>query len=169
MVATPKAIEGAGLHIAAHAFGKITLFFAAGAFIITAHKSRVSQIDGIAKRMPVTMGCFLVGAVCIVGMPPTGGMWSKLLLVDGMASSGHWPLMAALLISSLLNVVYLLSVPFRAFVLPEKPRTDAYADHGMAPFPCRLAMVTTASLTILLFFFPDTVHDLVRQAAVSKP
>lgn len=167
MVATPKAIEGAGLHIAAHAFGKITLFFAAGAFIITAHKSRVSQIDGIARRMPVTMGCFLIGALAIVGMPPTGGMWSKLLLVDGMASSGHWPLMAALLISSLLNVVYLLAVPFRAFVLPESPRTGSYADHGMAPFPCRVAMVTTASLTVLLFFFPDLVHGLVRQAAES--
>jgi multicomponent Na+:H+ antiporter subunit D len=165
MVATPKAIEGAGLHIAAHAFGKITLFFAAGAFLVTAHKSRVSQLDGIAKRMPVTMACFLVGALAIVGLPPTGGMWSKLLLVDGMATSGHWPLLVALLVSSLLNVVYLLSIPFRAFVLPEKPGHGSHADHGMAPLACRIAMVCTASLTIGLFLYPDLVHRLVYTVA----
>ena len=167
MVATPRAIEGAGLHIAAHAFGKITLFFAAGAFLVTAHKSKVSELDGIAKRMPVTMACFLVGALAIVGLPPTGGMWSKFLLVEGMAQSGHWPLLAALLISSLLNVAYLLSIPFRAFVLPEKPGHGSHAEHGAAPLACRVAMVSTATLTVVLFVYPDFVHGLMQQ--VTKP
>ncbi|MEZ6016442.1 MAG: proton-conducting transporter membrane subunit [Planctomycetota bacterium] len=166
MVATPRAVEGAGLHIAAHAFGKITLFFAAGAFLVTAHKSRVSQLDGIGRRMPVTMACFLVGALCIVGLPPTGGMWSKLLLVDGMATSGHWPLLAALLLSSLLNVVYLLSVPFRAFVLPEPAGAGSHAEHGPAPLACRVAMVITASLTVLLFLYPGMVHGLIHKVAM---
>lgn len=165
MVATPKAIEGAGLHIAAHAFGKITLFFAAGAFLVTAHKTRVSQLDGIARRMPVTMSCFLVGALAIVGLPPTGGMWSKLLLVEGVAASGHWPLLVALLVSSLLSVVYLLAVPFRAFLLPEPPGHGSHAEHGMAPLACRVAMVCTASLTVALFFFPDLIHGLVHRVA----
>jgi len=163
LVATPKSIEGAGMHIAAHAFGKITLFFAAGAFLVTAHKTRVSQLDGIARRMPVTMACFLVGALAIVGLPPTGGMWSKLLLVDGIAATPHWPLLVALLVSSLLNVVYLLSIPFRAFLLPERPGHGSHADHGMAPLPCRIAMVCTASLTVALFLYPDVVHGLVHR------
>lgn len=163
LVATPKAIEGAGLHIAAHAFGKITLFFAAGAFLVTAHATRVSQLDGIARRMPVTMACFLVGALAIVGLPPTGGTWSKLLLVDGLAQGGHWPLIAALLISSLLNVAYLLTIPFRAFVLPERPRHGNQGDHGMAPLPCRIAMIATASLSVWLFVHPDAVHGLIHR------
>jgi len=164
LVATPRAIEGAGVHLAAHACGKITLFFAAGAFLVTAHKSRVSQLDGIARRMPVTMACFLVGALCIVGLPPTGGMWSKFLLIDGMARSEHWWLLGALLVSSLLNVVYLLAVPFRAFVMPEVPAHGDYANHGAAPLMCRVAMVVSASLTVLLFLFPDEVHALVQSS-----
>ncbi|MEM9380540.1 MAG: proton-conducting transporter membrane subunit [Planctomycetota bacterium] len=160
LVATQRSIEGAVMHIATHATGKITLFFGAGAILVASYKKNVSQLDGIGRRMPVTMGCFLVGALSIVGLPPTGGTWSKLLLVEGAAGAGDRLLVAALLVSSLLNIAYLLSIPIRAFLRNETVE-GAPAEHGEAPLACRIAMVVTATLTIALFFRPDVVFDLV--------
>ncbi len=165
LVATPGAVAGAGMHIAAHAAGKITLFFGAGAILVAAHKKNVSELDGIGKRMPITMACFFVGALSIIGLPPAGGLWSKLLLVDGTAAGGHWPLVAALCLSSLLNIAYLLSIPMRAFLRPERTDIDHHG-HGEAPLSCRIAMVITAGLTIVLFLQPEFVHDLVRSVLV---
>ena len=59
----PISVIGAALHIAAHAVGKITLFFAAGAIYTAAHMTEVSQLDGIGRRMPWTMGAFAIGAL----------------------------------------------------------------------------------------------------------
>ena len=64
---------GGGLHIATHAFGKITLFFCAGAILVAAHKTEVSQLDGLGRAMPVTMTAFAIGALSIVGLPPWAG------------------------------------------------------------------------------------------------
>ena len=161
LVATQGAVQGAGMHIATHAAGKITLFFGAGAILVAAHKKNVSELDGIGKRMPVTMACFLVGSLSIIGLPPAGGMWSKLLLVEGTAAGGDWLLVATFLVSSLLNIVYLLSIPMRAFLRPERTDIDHHG-HGEAPLSCRIAMVTTATLTVLLFVKPDLVYNLVQ-------
>ena len=170
LIATPQAIEGAGLHIATHAAAKITLFFGAGAILVTAHKKNVSELDGIGRKMPVTMLCFLVGCISIVGLPPTGGMWSKLLLVDGLFASGHGLLILALLTSSLLSVVYLLSIPARAFLCAPRPEdSHGHEPHGMAPMTCRIAMVATAGLTAMLFLFPEVVHDLMTRILPPTP
>ncbi|MEM9800651.1 MAG: proton-conducting transporter membrane subunit [Planctomycetota bacterium] len=162
LVATSASVEGAGLHIATHATGKITLFFGAGAILVAAHKKNVSELDGIGRRMPVTMGCFLIGALSIIGLPPTGGTWSKLLLVEGAAIAREWPLVVALLASSLLNISYLLTIPARAFFRPLSAADEAHP-HGEAPMSCRIAMVATSALTIALFFRPDVVHDLIQE------
>jgi multicomponent Na+:H+ antiporter subunit D len=161
LVATTSSVQGAGMHIATHAAGKITLFFGAGAILVAAHKKNVSQLDGIGRRMPVTMACFFIGSLSIIGLPPTGGMWSKLLLVQGTAASGDWLLVGAFLVSSLLNIVYLLSIPMRAFLRPERTDIDHHG-HGEAPLSCRIAMVATASLTVLLFVRPDLVYGLIE-------
>ena len=75
--ATAAGIAGAGLHIAMHAVGKITLFFCAGAIFVVLHKKKISEMNGIGRKMPFTMAAFFVGSVCIIGLPPTGGAWSK--------------------------------------------------------------------------------------------
>lgn len=161
LVATQGSVDGAAMHIAAHAAGKITLFFGAGAILVAAHKKNVSQLDGIGRRMPITMACFLIGTLSIIGLPPAGGMWSKLLLVEGVATGGDWLLVGTFLVSSLLNIAYLLSIPMRAFLRPERTDIDHHG-HGEAPISCRIAMVSTAALTVLLFVRPDIVYNLIR-------
>ena len=148
---------GGSMHIATHAFGKITLFFCAGAILVAAHKTRVSELDGLGRRMPLTMAAFLIGALSIVGLPPFGGTWSKWVLVQGTLDSGAWMLTAVLLISSLLNVMYLLVIPVRGFFLA--PAEDAGGVRE-APLPSLIAIAVTTIGCVLLFFWADPLYRL---------
>ena len=80
---------GAGLHILMHALGKITLFFVAGAVYVVAHKTEVSQLDGLGRKMPITFGAFCIASFSIIGLPPFGGAWSKWYLVTGALEAGQ--------------------------------------------------------------------------------
>jgi len=80
----------AALHLAAHALGKITLFFAAGSIHTAAHLTEVSQLDGIGRRMPWTMGAFAVGALAMIGVPPTAGFLGKWFILMGAMQTANW-------------------------------------------------------------------------------
>ena len=154
---TPLSIIGAALHIAAHAVAKITLFFAAGAIYTAAHKTEVSQLDGIGRRMPWTMGAFAIGAVSMIGLPPSAGFVSKWFILSGAMAAGHWIAVGVIAVSTLLNAGYFLPIVYRAFF-----RSGA-GTHGEAPLPMVAALVITAALTILMFFFADAPLALARQ------
>jgi len=158
---TPLSVIGAVLHIAAHAFGKITLFFAAGAIYTAAHKTEVSQLDGIGRRMPWTMGAFAVGALSMIGLPPTAGFVSKWFILSGAVTTGQWVAVAVIFASTLLNAGYFLPIVWRAFFRP----APAEATHGEAPAPMVVALVVTAALTVAMFFYADLPLALARQVA----
>jgi len=159
VLATSTGVLGGGLHIAMHAVAKITLFFAAGAVLVASHRTAVSELDGLGRSMPFTFAAFAIGAMSIVGLPPFGGMWSKWYLSLATIESGHWLLLAVVLLSSLLNVLYLLAVPARAFFAPA-PR-DA-EEHGEAPLACLIAMGITSAGCVALFFFPELLYRLTQ-------
>ncbi|MBT8075619.1 MAG: monovalent cation/H+ antiporter subunit D family protein, partial [Gammaproteobacteria bacterium] len=77
LLATSAGALGGAMHIAMHAFGKITLFFCAGAIMVASHKTEISQMRGLGRQMPITMGAFFIGSMSIIGLPPCGGTWSK--------------------------------------------------------------------------------------------
>jgi multicomponent Na+:H+ antiporter subunit D len=81
------------MHIAMHAFGKITLFFCAGAIMVAAHKTEISQMRGLGRQMPFTMVAFFIGSLSIIGLPPTGGTWSKWYLMIGAVDTERWLIM----------------------------------------------------------------------------
>jgi multicomponent Na+:H+ antiporter subunit D len=161
-ILTPLSIIGATLHIAAHALGKITLFFAAGAIYTAAHKTEVSQLDGIGRRMPWTMAAFGIGALSMIGLPPAAGFVSKWYLVSGAMEQAHWFALTVVLLSTLLNAGYFLPIVYRAFLRP-LPAHAADHPHGEAPLPIVLALGVTATGTLALFFFPDVPLALARQ------
>jgi len=172
-LATGASILGGGMHIAMHAFGKITLFFCAGAIMVASHKTEISQMDGLGRRMPFTFIAFLIGAMCVIGLPPMGGSWSKWYLMVGSAEAGHVFFIVVLMASSLLNVAYLLPVVARAFFRPPKPDTeDGHGDHqdshddgtGIkeAPGFCLFAMAITSIGCIALFFYADRIVTLLE-------
>jgi multicomponent Na+:H+ antiporter subunit D len=155
---------GGGLHIAMHAFGKITLFFCAGAILVTAHKSKISELNGIGRRMPWTMGAFAIGAVSMIGAPPFAGFISKWYLLSGALQTDQIVAVAALIISTLLNAAYFMPIVYVAFFKPEDGgQGQGHAAHGEAPLPIVLALSTTALFTVLIFFFPGIPLMLVQQ------
>jgi len=157
---TPVSVAGAALHIAAHAFGKITLFFAAGSIYTASGRTQVSQLDGIGRRMPWTMGAFTVGALSLIGVPPCAGFVSKWVILEAVLATGLWPMAALLAASTLLNAGYFLPIVHAAFF-----RAPAGEAHGEAPLPIVIALLAAAAGTIALFFLPELPLALARGVA----
>jgi multicomponent Na+:H+ antiporter subunit D len=160
-ILAPLSIVGAALHIAVHAFGKITLFFAAGSIYTAAHKTEVSQLDGIGRRMPWTMGAFAIGALSMIGVPPTAGFISKWYILHGALDSGQMLAVAVVIASTLLNAGYFLPIIYAAFF--KKPKDNSDDDHGEAPLAIVITLSMTAAATVLLFFFPGLLLELALQ------
>jgi multicomponent Na+:H+ antiporter subunit D len=156
-LATSMGVLGGGMHIAMHAMGKITLFMCAGSIYVALHKTEISQLDGLGRIMPFTFGAFLIGALSIIGLPPLGGSWSKWLLVMGAADTGQMVMIAVLMISSLLNVAYLLPIVGRGFFLPNA-EIAADAPRAEAGLLVWLPPVLTAAGCIALFFFAGQIE-----------
>ena len=160
LLANTWGVVGSGMHITMHAFGKITLFFCAGAIAVATHKTEVSQMDGLGKTMPITMAAFLIGSLSVIGLPPMGGMWSKWYLALGTLEAGQVLLLAILLLSALLNVAYLLPIPVRAF-FKDPPQPEASTGMKEAPLPCVIALVITSLGCLLLFVWPEPIYELL--------
>ncbi|MEN9022666.1 MAG: monovalent cation/H+ antiporter subunit D family protein [Verrucomicrobiaceae bacterium] len=158
---TPLGVTGSLMHIAMHAFGKITLFFCAGAIYVAAHKKYVSELVGIGRVMPFTMGAFAIGSLSVIGLPVTGGLVSKWYLVMGTVESGQIGLLVVFLISSMLNAAYFLPIVYKAFFLP--PPADSKGGHE-APLFCLVPLCITACLSILFFFWPNFFLQLAAAA-----
>ncbi len=160
---SPEGLTGGMLHIAMHAFGKITLFFCAGAIFVATGIKNISQMAGIGRRMPITMGAFFIGALSVIGLPPCGGFISKWYLALGTLSADQPAMLAVLLTSSLLNAAYFLPVVYNAFFRePTDPRLQS---GGEAPLMCLLPLKFTALASVILFFYPQPFLDLARLAA----
>jgi len=152
MLATSMGVMGAGLQIAAHALGKMTLFMCAGAIYVAHHKTLVSQLDGMGRAMPITFGAFFVGALSIIGLPPLAGSWPKFFLMLGAADAGQLAVIAVLMISSLLNIVYLTPIVLRGFYVKAPEGEDRPSRISEAPLLCLAPIIFTALGCIVLFF-----------------
>ncbi|MCJ7627407.1 MAG: hypothetical protein MUO50_03365, partial [Longimicrobiales bacterium] len=161
LLANKWGIIGGGMHIVMHAFGKITLFFAAGAIMVAAHKTEISQMKGLGRTMPFTFGAFFIGSLSIIGLPPAGGAWSKWFLGMGTLEAGQLGLLAVLMVSSLLSLVYLLEVPLKAFFSKPSEPLEHDGIHE-APLPSLIAMGVTSLATIGLFIYPEPFYRLME-------
>ncbi len=163
----PLAEIGAAIHIAAHAFGKITLFFAAGAIYVAAKKTEVFQLRGIGYRMPFTMTAFTIGALSMIGVPPTAGFVSKWYILAGAFEADNYVALATVILSTALNAAYFLPIVYLAWFAREKEPVEN--SHGEAPWPAVLALTLTAALTLAFFFFNGPALDLERQVVMGSP
>lgn len=163
LIATKMSLIGASMHIAMHAFAKITLFFAAGAILVASHKTEISQMRGLGKTMPITFTAFTIGSLSIIGMPLFGGMWSKWYLALGTVQAEQWILLAVLMISTLLNIAYLLPVSINGF-FAKPPQDQSYNQVKEAPASMLLALSFTAFISLALFFYPDPFYELALSA-----
>jgi multicomponent Na+:H+ antiporter subunit D len=160
---SPMGMIGGMAHIAMHAFGKITLFFCAGAIAVATGKKYISQMVGIGKRMPVTMTAFFVGSLSVIGLPPTGGFFSKWYMVLGTLQAGQWPMLIVLLVSSFLNAAYFLPIVYKAFFCTDEESMFENTIREAPPW-CVVPLVVTAVCSIVLFFYPTPFLNLAALA-----
>jgi multicomponent Na+:H+ antiporter subunit D len=161
MLASPLAVIGGAMHIVTHAFGKITLFFCAGAIDVALHKKNISDMRGMGRAMPFTMGAFFIASLSIIGLPPLAGLWSKWYLALGALEADELVLLGVLMVSSLLNVAYLLPIPIRAFFSrPADGRT--VTELKEAPVPSVAALLITSLFCVVLFFQAEPLYRLAE-------
>lgn len=157
-------MTGGVIHIVMHAFGKITLFFCAGAILVNTGLRKISDMKGIGKKMPVTMAAFFFGSLSVIGIPPFGGFISKWYLALGTIDAHQIPILVVLLTSSLLNAAYFLPIAYNAFF-----STGNYFNESTvvqeAPFLAVAPPVFTALVSFFLFVYPGFFLELARMTA----
>ncbi len=146
-----NAVIGAVFHIFSHAFMKSVLFLAAGAIIWNTGKRQIADLKGIGREMPVTMGCFSVAALAMIGIPPLNGFLSKWTLALGALDANMAIYVLVLLISSLLNALYYLPIIIPAFFeLPDGNNHDHQEDHAHQELQFNIREATPAMLSVMI-------------------
>ena len=165
MLAYEAGFMGGAFQIAAHAFGKITLFMCAGAIYVATGVSNISQMRGLGRRMPLVFIAFFIGSLSIIGMPPLAGDWMKYELLQGASAAGVYYVPVVLTVSALLNVIYLLPIPILALMPPRgSPEPAPYKRPGGAPAFTVAAPLFTAMLCFALFFLAGPLSEFLQPA-----
>lgn len=164
------AFTGAMLHILNHALMKGVLFLVAGGVWQKMGTLTIARFRGLRKKMPLTAMAFLVAVLSMVGIPPTGGFFSKLYLILGAIEEKAWVFVVVILASTLLNFVYFFKIIEVAFFKPqsdepgevdrfERPTTDEMAPSMLVP-----TVVLSVVIVLAGVYNGDIVGSIVRQA-----
>jgi multicomponent Na+:H+ antiporter subunit D len=161
----PAGIQGGLVHIANHAFAKITLFFCAGAIYVATHKKDISEMGGLGRAMPFTFGAFAVASLSMIGAPPVGGFVSKWYLLLGSLDAGALGILTILLVSTLLNAAYFAPVVYHAF-FGQPPGAEAQPTFREAHPAMVIPLCITAAVSVLIGLYPgffmQFAHGVLR-------
>jgi multicomponent Na+:H+ antiporter subunit D len=151
---TPDGIAGGLIHIANHAFSKITLFFCAGAIYVATHKKNISEMSGLGRAMPWTFGAFALASLSMIGAPPVAGFVSKWYLLVGAWDAHSLGIIAVLLASTLLNAAYFAPIVYQGFF--GKPPAGDHHHPAKEAHPAMVVPLTiTAVISVLIGIFPQ--------------
>lgn len=152
-------------HLLNHALYKSLLFLCVGAVIHATGARRIAELGGLRHRMPITSGCFLLGALAIAGFPPLNGFWSKLTIYLALARAGLWWAAIIAVAVSVLTMAVMVRAGFKVFwgdlrmaAVPERPVKEV-------PAVMWLPMATLAALCLLLGVYPQAAYPLLDRAA----
>ncbi|MGN0377561.1 MAG: complex I subunit 5 family protein [Suilimivivens sp.] len=161
-----NSVTGGVLHVVAHGFIKAALFLCAGAIIYRTGKTRVDELRGIGKEMPLLMWCYTIVSLGLIGIPPTGGFISKWYLAVGSLETGipgfAWIGPVILLISALLTAGYLLPLTIQGFFPGADYDYKALQKKEPAGWMTVPVLILTV-LTVLMGLFPNGLVDFIRQ------
>jgi multicomponent Na+:H+ antiporter subunit D len=163
---TSSSITGSIFHMGSHGFMKITLFFVAGAIYVKTHKENVSELDGLGRQMPLTMGAFSIGAMGIAGTPPICGFISKWYLAMGSLEASQVIFLFVLLISALLDVAYFFPIIYNSFFKTPREETNPHFDE--ASMKMVVPLMVTAIISLILGIIPNAFFrffDIASTAA----
>ncbi len=169
-------LTGSIYHILADAMMTLCLFLSAGIFARRFNAVEISDLEGLFKRAPWTSVGFVIGALAMIGVPPTCGFYSKFYLIRGGIDAGQWQFVAALLISSLVNAVLFFRI-FEIAHFGNKPAEGHnQEDHSRekitpqdGPWTALVPLLTAAAIIILLGLFNGQIVELIRVALDDLP
>lgn len=161
-VLNPIGFTGALLHVIFHSVIKNTLFLVAGAIIYKTHITDVRELKGIGKKMPITMVCFTIVSLGLIGIPPLSGFVSKWYLATGSLQSGievlSWLGPVVLLVSALLTAGYLLSITINAFLPGKDFVLEKKCDANLTML---IPMAILTVITCVIGIVPDGLIDFI--------
>lgn len=148
---TSLGVAGGLLHLVNHMLFKDLLFLVAGAIIVQTHRQNMDFMGGLAAKMPFTLLCFTVGALCVVGVPPSNGFTSKWILYHALMEEGHVFIAILSLVGSVITLAYFAKVLHSVFLGQPMPGIEKITE---APRSMRLPMALLAGGCVLTSVFP---------------
>lgn len=160
---TTSGIQGGLIHIANHAFAKITLFFCAGAIYVATHKKNISEMSGLGRTMPFTFAAFAIASLSMIGVPPVAGFVTKWkLLMGALEMEAHYiGIILILLTSTLLNTAYFAPVTFKAF-FGKPPEGERFSGIKEAPLAMLIPLMLAAVVSVIIGIYPDFMMYFVK-------
>ena len=148
---TSLGIAGGLLHLVNHMFFKDLLFLVAGAVIVQTHRQNMDFMGGLAARMPLTLACFAVGALCVVGVPPSNGFTSKWILYHALMEEGHVFIAILSLVGSVVTLAYFAKMLHSVFLGQPMPGIEKVAE---TPRSMLLPMFVLTGACVVTSVFP---------------
>ncbi len=158
---TDAGIQGGVIHIANHAFSKITLFFCAGAIYVATHKKKISEMGGLGRVMPWTFGAFALASLSMIGAPPVAGFVTKWYLLNGAWDAHSVGIIGVLLVSTLLNAAYFVPVVYQGF-FGKRPEADNHHNYTEAHPSMVIPLTVTAAISVLIGLYPGLFMRFVQ-------
>ncbi|OGV63303.1 MAG: cation:proton antiporter [Lentisphaerae bacterium RIFOXYB12_FULL_65_16] len=158
---TPAGIQGGIVHIANHAFAKITLFFCAGAIYVATHRKNISQMRGLGRVMPFTFAAFAVASLSMIGAPPVAGFITKWYLLVGAIDARQIGIIVVLLASTILNVAYFAPVVYQAY-FGKLAAGDSHEGLKEASPALLAPLLISALISVVIGFYPDFFMSFIK-------
>jgi multicomponent Na+:H+ antiporter subunit D len=165
------AMTGAILHIVNDALMTLCVFLVVGNIVYRLKGYAFKDLKGLFRKMPFTMGAFVIGALSIIGVPPTCGFFSKWYLISGAIQAGHYGFMVALLFSSLVNVILFFRVIEISYYEPFSDH-HGHEHHSQtmaeAPLTMLVPLMIVAAGLVLVGIYTGDIVDKIIQFAIPK-
>ncbi len=153
-------LKGTLFYLASHAVIKSSLFLAAGAIISATGKKNISDLAGIGRKMPLTMGVFTIGSLGLIGIPLLSGFIGKWYLILGALEASNVLAAIVIIVGSVLCAAYLLPIIRIAYFEPALDK-----DLQDPALPQKIALIMLAVAVVILGILPGTVLELASRAA----
>lgn len=148
---TSLGIAGGLLHLVNHMFFKDLLFLVAGAVIVQAHRQNMDYMGGLALKMPLTLACFAVGALCVIGVPPSNGFTSKWILYHALMEEGHAFIAILSLAGSVITLAYFAKMLHSVFLGQPMPGIEKVTE---TPRVMLVPMAVLTGACVVTSIFP---------------
>ncbi len=162
-IGTPLAVLGAIFHLFNHSMFKSLLFLDSGAIEYAAHTRDLKEMGGLAKKMPITNGSSIIGAMSLAGIPPFAGFWSKLIIIVAAVQASHMKLAAWAVLMSIVTIAYVLKAIRFAFLGELK---EKFANISEVPVLMRVSLIILALVCLFggLLLVPDLRNGFLGNA-----